>query len=374
MAREARAMDFGLMYEIPVPAPWGPRSERDAYHDVIAQAVHGERVGFSHVWTVEHHFLSEFSHCSAPEALYGAIAARTTTMRIGHGVRLLPFPYNHPIRAAEAAAALDLICDGRLEFGTGRSATRDELEGFGIDPAETRPMWEEALDVIVGAWTNDVFSWEGRYFKLPPRRVLPKPLQQPHPPLWMASTNPSSHELAGRKGLGLLSFTIGVPPEELASRIDIYRAGLREARPAGRFVNPRAATFTMVHCAPTTEEARQNAAASVLWYFRRSLELIGSVAAWQEGKPLGTYDYARVLRDLNLDAFSFEVLDDMGAVIVGDPERCIERVRRYRDAGCDQLLCLMQPYAIPPAKVMASIDLFGREVIPAFREHRSVPG
>ena len=361
------ALEFGLFYEIPVAAPWHARSERDAYHRVIDQAVLGEQVGFSHFRTVEHHFLSEFSHCSAPEVLYGAVAARTKTIRIGHGVRLLPFPYNHPVRAAEMAAMLDCVCDGRLEVGTGRSATRDELEGFGIDPNDTRGMWEEALDLMVGAWTNDVFSWEGKHFRLPPRRVLPKPLQKPHPPLWMASTSPASHEIAGRKGLGLLSFTIGVPPEELASRIQLYRAGLREAKPAGKFVNDRAATFTMVHCAPTDAEARRNAAASVMWYFRRSIELIGSVAAWQEGRELGSYDYTRMLRELNLTDVTFELLDGMDAVIVGAPDTCIRKVQRYRDAGCDQLLCLMQPYDIPPEAVTRSIDLFGREVIPAFR-------
>jgi alkanesulfonate monooxygenase SsuD/methylene tetrahydromethanopterin reductase-like flavin-dependent oxidoreductase (luciferase family) len=361
------ALEFGLFYEIPVARPWHPRSERDAYHAVIAQAVRGEEVGFTHFWTVEHHFLSEFSHCSAPEVLYGAIAAKTKTLRIGHGVRLLPFPYNHPVRAAEMAAALDIVCDGRMEFGTGRSSTRDELEGFGIDPQDTRAMWEEALEVVVGAWTTDVFEFQGRYFKVPPRRVHPKPLQQPHPPLWVASSSPASHEIAGEKGLGLLSFTIGVPPAELAERIKLYRDALRRAKPIGRFVNPRAATFTMVHCAETTAEARRNAAESVMWYFRRSLELVGSVAAWQEGRELGTYAYTRALRDLDTGSVTFELLDDMGAVIVGDPERCIERVREYRDAGCDQLLCLMQPYAIAPDKVMRSIELFGAHVIPAFR-------
>src|SRR5262249_44476277 len=244
---------------------------------------------------------------------------------------------------------------------------RDELEGFGIDPQETRPMWEEALDVIVGAWTNDVFSWEGRYFRVPSRRVLPKPLQKPHPPLWMASTSPASHEIAGRKGLGLLSFTIGVPPEELAARIGLYRAGLKEARPAGKFVNDRAATFTMVHCAETTDEARRNAAASVMWYFRRSIELIASVAAWQEGRDLGTYDYTRVLAELNLRDVTFELLDEMDAVIVGDPETCVRKVRRYRDAGCHQRRRRMQPYDIGPDKVTRSIELSGRHVIPAFR-------
>jgi alkanesulfonate monooxygenase SsuD/methylene tetrahydromethanopterin reductase-like flavin-dependent oxidoreductase (luciferase family) len=359
-------MQFGLFYEIPVAAPWHARSEYDAYHQVIAQAVRGDELGFSHFWTVEHHFLTEFSHCSAPEVLYGAVAAKTSRIKIGHGVRLLPFPYNHPIRVAEMAAALDLICGGRLEFGTGRSATRDELEGFGIDPLQTRALWEEALDIVVGAWTSDVFEWQGPHFRVPPRRVLPKPLQQPHPPVWMATSSPEGHQVCGRKGLGLLSFTIGVPPPELAFRIGLYREALQEAQPAGKFVNPRAAAFTMVHCAETDAEARRNAERSVLWYFKRSIELIGTLAAWQEGKELGSYEYTRTLKDLNLEGFSFDILDEMDAIVVGDPDTCIRKARRYQEAGCDQLLCLMQPYDIPPDKVMRSIELFGAYVIPAF--------
>jgi len=361
-------MEFGLFYEIPVPRPWHERSEYDAYHQVIAQAVRGDEVGFHSFWTVEHHFLSEFSHCSAPEVLYGAVAAKTKRIRIGHGVRLLPFPYNHPIRVAEMAAALDLICDGRLEFGTGRSSTRDELEGFGINPNDTRGMWEEALDVVVGAWTTELFSWEGKYYKVPPRRVHPKPLQKPHPPLWVASTSPQSHEIAGLKGLGLLSFTIGVPPEDLAVRLELYRNGLKEAKPTGKFVNNRAATFTMAHCAETTAEARATAAESFEWYVKRSLQLIGSVAAWQEGKELGTYEYTRGLRDLDASALTFDVLDSLNAVIVGDPERCIEQCKRYQQAGCDLLLCFMQPHRIPHEKVMKSIDLMGKYVIPQFKK------
>jgi alkanesulfonate monooxygenase SsuD/methylene tetrahydromethanopterin reductase-like flavin-dependent oxidoreductase (luciferase family) len=122
-----------------------------------------------------------------------------------------------------------------------------------------------------------------------------------------------------------------------------------------------------VHCAETTAEARRNAEASILWYFRKSIELIGTLAAWQEGRDLGSYSYAQALRDLDVRDVTFDSLDAMDAVIVGDPEQCIRKVKRYREAGCDQLLCLMQPYAIPPDKVMASIDLFGRYVIPAFR-------
>ena len=361
------AFDFGLFYEIPVAAPWHARSEYDAYHHVIAQAVRGDALGFSHFWTVEHHFLSEFSHCSAPEVLYGAIAAKTQRIKIGHGVRLLPFPYNHPLRVAEMGGALDIICNGRMEFGTGRSSTRDELEGFGIDPQETRDLWDEALRVVLGAWTNDVFSWQGKYFKVPPRRVIPKPIQQPHPPVWMATSSPAGHELAGRMGLGLLSFTIGVPPSELAFRIQLYRDALKQAQPVGKVINPRAAAFTMVHCAETTAEARKNAEESVLWYFKRSIELISGLAAWQEGRELGTYDYLRGLKDLNLEGFNFDILDEMDAIIVGDPAKCIEKAKKYQEAGIDQLLCLMNPYKIPPDKVMRSIELFGEHVIPAFR-------
>ena len=362
-------LEFGLFYEIPVAAPWSERSEYDAYHNVIAQAVLGDEVGFSHFWTVEHHFLSEFSHCSAPEVLYGAVAAKTKRIKIGHGVRLLPFPYNHPVRVAEMAGALDIICDGRLEFGTGRSATRQELEGFGIDPDTTRDMWHEALQLVVGAWTNDVFEWQGKHFQLPPRRVHPKPIQKPHPPLWMASTSPESHEVCGQNGLGLLSFTIGVPPEELAGRIELYRKGLGQAKPIGKFVNGRAATFTMVHCADSEEEAKQNVAESVVWYLKRSVQLIGELATWQEEKQreFGTYQYSKAMRDLDVSHLDYDTLDGMGAVIVGTPDKCIERVKRYRDAGCDQLLCLMNPYKVPHAKVMRSIELFGKHVIPAFR-------
>jgi alkanesulfonate monooxygenase SsuD/methylene tetrahydromethanopterin reductase-like flavin-dependent oxidoreductase (luciferase family) len=362
-------MDFALFYEIPVARPWGPRSEYDAYHQVVEQAVLGDGLGFHSIWTVEHHFLEEYSHCSSPEALYGMIAARTKNMRIGHGVRLLPFPYNHPVRVAESAAVLDLLCDGRLEFGTGRSSTRAELEGFGIDPSRTRELWEEALDLVVAAWTNDVLEWDTKQFKVPPRRVLPKPLQKPHPPLWGATSSPESHRIMGQKGMGLLSFTIGTPPEELKERIDLYRAGLREAKPVGKFVNGRAGTFTMVHCAETNAEARANAAESFEWYARKGTEAVASVAKWQRelGRESGTYAYGDALADLDLSFLTFDFLESTGACIVGDPDQCIATAKRYEAAGCDLLLCLVQPYKIAPAKVMKSIELLGKYVIPALK-------
>ena len=200
-------------------------------------------------------------------------------------------------------------------------------------------MWEEALDVVVGAWTNDVFSWEGKYFKVPPRRVHPKPLQQPHPPLWVASTSPASHELAGQTGLGLLSFTIGVPPEELAGRIELYRKGLKQARPAGKFINDRAATFTMVHVADTNQRAYDEAAESMVWYPKAATRFIGALADWMSGEELGSYQYAAEIKKLNdsglTDALRFDHIRDSGAAVVGDPDRAIELAKRYEAAGCD---------------------------------------
>jgi alkanesulfonate monooxygenase SsuD/methylene tetrahydromethanopterin reductase-like flavin-dependent oxidoreductase (luciferase family) len=360
-------MEFALFAEIPVPRPWGPDDERRAYREVIEQAVLAEAVGFHSFWTVEHHFLEEYSHCSSPEYLYGAVAERTSRLRIGHGVRLLPKPFNHPVRAAEGGATLDVISDGRAEFGTGRASTRAELEGFGVDPHLTRSMWEEALRIVVAAWTSDVLTWEGEHWRIPPRRVLPRPLQRPHPPLWVASSSPASHVIAGELGLGLLSFTIGVPPEELATRIGMYREALGRAQPIGAAVNPRAATFTMVHCAETTERACAEAAESFEWYVRTALWHIGTVASWLAGEPLGTYDYAQVLADLDLSLLTFDYLASSGSCIVGDPQRCAEVAARYRDAGCDLLLCLANPYRIPHASVMRSLDLLGSEVLPQLR-------
>ena len=236
-------MKFALFYEIPVPRPWTPGKEHQAYKNTLEQAILGDKMGFHAFWTVEHHFLDEYSHCSNPEVLYGAVAARTENIRIGYGVRLLPKPYNHPIRTAESVAVLDLLSDGRVDFGTGRSSTRAELEGFGVDPDETREQWREALGHIVNAWTMDEYQADGKHWKMgAPRRIHPKPLQDPHPPIFGATSSPQGHEEIGRQGLGLCSFTVGLPPEALADNLALYRKGLarvRRSRPASSSTPPR---------------------------------------------------------------------------------------------------------------------------------------
>jgi len=367
-------MRFALFYEIPVARPWGPDSERLAYQHTIEQALAGEQYGWDAFWTVEHHFLEEYSHCSNPEVLYGAIAAQTERMRLGFGVRLMPKPYNHPVRTAEAAAVLDLISNGRVDLGTGRSSTRAELEGFGIDPAATRGMWQEAIGHVVGCWTNDTYSFEGEHWSMPPRRVQPKPIQQPHPPIWGATSSDDGHRQVGELGLGLCSFAVGVPPESVKEKIDIYRTAIAGCtHPIGKYVHDQASTFTMAVCAPTIEEARETARESFEWYPKAGARLIASVADMQadRGEELGTYSYAADLKavadDGSLDFLDLEYLETSGACVLGTPDQCIETCRRYEAAGVDQLLCLVNPYKIPHESVMQTIRLMGEQVIPEFR-------
>src|SRR3954468_7123287 len=366
-------MRFALFYEIPVPRPWGPDSERQAYLNTIEQAVAGDRFGWDAFWTVEHHFLEEYSHCSNPEVLYGAIASQTSRMRLRYGVRLMPKPYNHPVRTAESFAVLDLLSDGRVDFGTGRSATRIELEGFGIDPKDSREMWREAIEHVVGCWTNERYSFEGEHWSLPDRRVQPKPLQQPHPPIWGATTSDDGHAQVGELGLGLCSFAVGVSPEEVKKKIDIYRAAVgRCSQPIGKFVNNQAATFTMAVCAPTEEEARTVARESFEWYPKVGARQIAQVAEWmaERQQELGNYDYAASMKahsdDGSLDLLSLEYLVDTGACVLGTPDQCLESCKRYEAAGVDLLLCLVNPYKISHESVMQTIDLTGKHVIPQF--------
>src|SRR5688572_29655212 len=179
-------MKFGLLYEMETPRPWHDRSEYNVYWEALAQIELADRLGFDHVWEVEHHFLEEYSHSSAPEVFFGAVSQRTTNIRISHGVRLLPFNFNHPIKLAEQAAVLDIMSNGRVEFGTGRSTTSMELDGFGVDYERTRAEVRESLEIIVKAWTEDVLEYHGDLLDIPASRVVPKPIQRPHPPMWMA--------------------------------------------------------------------------------------------------------------------------------------------------------------------------------------------
>jgi alkanesulfonate monooxygenase SsuD/methylene tetrahydromethanopterin reductase-like flavin-dependent oxidoreductase (luciferase family) len=353
-------MKFGLFYEIQVPKPWYESKEFDIYQQVLDQVELADELGFETFWTVEHHFLTEFSHCSAPEVLYGAVSQRTKRIKIGHGVVLLPFPYNHPIRVAERIAVLDLLSNGRVNVGTGRSATEAELAGFGIPPEETRARWEEALEMLPRMWMDETFSWDGRYFKVPPRQIIPKPRQQPHPPIWQACSSAAAHETAGRKGLGLLSFTFLVELAELAKRIAAYRRGIKEARPVGAFINEQTAVFTLGYCGESPAEARNTAAESMVWATRRGLENALPLARIAHGD----YAYLRQVFGVDANTLTFDYLNDRDLIVVGDPEECIRKLRGYQAASADHILLMQQVGNIPHAKVMGSIERFAKYVMP----------
>ncbi len=370
-------MDFGIFYEIQVASPLKHRErEYQVFHQVLDQVVLAEEAGFDSFWTVEHHFQPGFAHSSAPEVLYGAVSQRTSKIRIGHGVVLLPFPYNHPVRIAERVATLDILSHGRVEVGTGRSITVQELGGFGIPHTETRARWEEALDIITTIWKSKdgTFSYKGRYFDIPERTVVPMPIQKPHPPLWVACTSKDTHALAGHKGLGLLSFTLLVTPEELGRRVQMYRDALKEAKPAGAFANSKAGAFSLVHCADTDKQAQEEAERSFMSYMNTTLQVSTPVLeARKTGRTL-----EEITADPNREVKEYEGLDprkvnlqfmiDNGMCVVGNPDTCIRQIERIQqEAKLDLFLCMMQFWALPHEKTMHAIDLFGKHVLPHFK-------
>src|SRR4051794_12469860 len=177
-------MRFGIFYEHQLPRPWEPESEARLLNDALDQVELADRVGFDYVWEVEHHFLEEYSHSSAPEVFLAAASQRTKHIRLGHGIIQTAPQYNHPARTAERLAMLDLVSNGRVEFGSGESSSEAELGGFGIPYMEKGDAWLEGLDVTLRCLTETPFTGhQGRYCELPPRNVVPKPVQQPHPPL-----------------------------------------------------------------------------------------------------------------------------------------------------------------------------------------------
>ncbi|MGO9056308.1 MAG: LLM class flavin-dependent oxidoreductase, partial [Candidatus Binataceae bacterium] len=261
-------MKFGLMYEIEMPKPWCATTEYDKYWEVMAQIQHADEVGFDYVWAVEHHCLEEFSHCTAPEILFAAASQRTTRIRFGHGAILLPQPYNHPIRVAERIGALDILSNGRLDVGFARSTTLTEMGAFAIDPADTRPMMDEAMEIIPQLMVTERFpGYQGKYFTIGPNRnILPKPIQKPHPPLWMACSSPESFQIAADAGVGVLCFNIA-RAETLAQRVQNYRVAIQNPRKrVTARINNQIAAFMMTLCGEREDETINMAGDGMQWY------------------------------------------------------------------------------------------------------------
>jgi alkanesulfonate monooxygenase SsuD/methylene tetrahydromethanopterin reductase-like flavin-dependent oxidoreductase (luciferase family) len=236
-------------------------------------------------------------------------------------------------------------------------------------------MWQEAIEHVVGCWTNDEYEFAGKHWQMPKRRVQPKPFQQPHPPLWGATTSDEGHAQVGDLGLGLCSFAVGLPPSEVQRKIDIYREAVTAcAKPIGSFVHNAAATFTMAICSNDRDKAIADARESFEWYPKTGARQIATLTDWmaERKESLGTYSYAADMKKTDdsgmLDLLSLEYLMDSNACVLGTPDECLEACKAYEAAGVDLLLCLVNPYKIPHDSVMETIELMGTEVIPAFAD------
>ena len=195
-----------------------------------------DALGFDTVWAVEHHFLEEYSHCSAPEVFLTACAVQTRQIRVGHGAVVCVPEMNHPVRVAERAAVLDIISGGRLEVGTARSSTWTELGGFNVDPDTTKKTWDEYVRVLPKMWTQERFAWDGVSFRMPERSVLPKPIQKPHPPLWVTVTSPGTELDAAERGIGSLGVAAASFAEQ-ERRTREYHRRIRRCEPVSSVVN-----------------------------------------------------------------------------------------------------------------------------------------
>ena len=363
--REGRGVDFGLFYEISVPRPWEPGKEASVFRHVIEQVRFAEEMGFKYVWLTEHHFLEEFAHCSAPEVMLAALSQVTTTMRLGHGVVLTPPAYNHPARVAERIATLDCISNGRIEIGTGRSSTPTELEGFGIDGGFAREMWFEGLESLVKLLVGENVSLDGEYVSMPARTVVPRCVQQPHPPLWMAGTSPSTTERAAAAGLGVLFFAHGILPESLVESVEAYRNRIKFAEPIGLEVNDRLAGFCNALCLEDDQEAREVGGPASFNYVMKGM----SLARWPRGvNPPRSYEYTvdSMWRGReHLETIGPDGMIDKGMVIAGGPDRCYQACERYAKVGVDQLILHMQTWDTPHDTIMRSIAAFGKHIIPS---------
>jgi alkanesulfonate monooxygenase SsuD/methylene tetrahydromethanopterin reductase-like flavin-dependent oxidoreductase (luciferase family) len=374
---------FGIFYEHQLPRPWDERSEYQLLQDALDQCELADKLGFEYVWEVEHHFLEEYSHSSAPEVFLGAVSQRTKNIKLGHGIVQTPPPFNHPARVAERMATLDLVSGGRAQFGTGEAGSEAELGGFLIDPAQKRAMWEEGLRVAVRCMTETPFTGHtGDWVTMPPRNVVPKPLQKPHPPIWVACSRRDTIHLAALKGIGALTFAF-IDPEEATHWVgDYYTTFENDCVPIGDAVNPNVACVTTFMCAETEDEAirRGTEGANFFGYSLGHYYLFGQHqpgktdvwAEFEERRAQQGYDPEAVRRAaanperLGAKAVEQGVAGLRGAV--GTPEQLREFLRRYEEYGVDQVIFVSQAGKNRHEDIMESLALFGREVLPEFAE------
>jgi alkanesulfonate monooxygenase SsuD/methylene tetrahydromethanopterin reductase-like flavin-dependent oxidoreductase (luciferase family) len=376
-------MKFGIFYEHQLPRPWDEGSEYQLIQDALEQIELADSLGIDYVWEVEHHFLEEYSHSSAPEVFLAAASQRTKRIRLGHGIVQTPPAFNHPARVAERIAMLDLVSGGRADFGSGESSSEAELGGFMIEPEHKRAMWEEGLRVAVRCMSETPFTGHsGDFVTMPPRNVVPKPMQRPHPPLWVACSRRDTIHLAAQHGIGALAFAF-VDPEEARHWVDDYYATLEhEGVPLGDAVNANIACVTTFMCDRDEETAlaRGIEGANFFGYSLAHYYVFGRHApagtdVWAEYQARrsehGFDPVAVAMATRDSDRLGAKVVQDgFGGLrgAIGTPDQIRDYLRRYEECGVDQVIFCSQAGKNRHEHIMESLELFGKEVLPEFME------
>jgi len=360
-------MQFGIVHELSTPRPFTPAGQREVFENAVEQSVAAERAGFASVWCVEHHFLEEYSHSSCPDMFLMAVARATKRIRLGFGIGTCVPAMHSAIRWAEKAAFLDVMSGGRVDFGTGRSSTWNELGGFGAAIDDTKKAWDEYVRAIPQMWTKERCSFDGTFVKMPERMVLPKPYQDPHPPLWVAVTAPGTELDAADRGLGALILS-HTDVSKAIPRFEAYRERIKHCTPAGSFVNNAIATVNWLFCHEDGDYAR-----------RRGAELIDSFSYCaaqtieiSEAYPAGNYSNVGLLSALRADPNSPDAKKSFAdGLCFGSPDEIFEILCQWQDAGVDQVAFLTQSREIlEHNELLESLSLFGEKVIPRLAQRQ----
>ena len=354
-------MEFGLFIQNFVPKS-RRENEPDAEHNVIMDDLElvqaADRAGFKYVWLTEHHFLDEYSHLSANDVVAGYLAHATERIHVGSGI-FNPLPQvNHPVKVAERVAMLDHITEGRFEFGTGRGAGSHEILAFlpeMRDLTHTREIWEDVIGEFAKMWMQDEYEgYSGKYWSMPPRKILPKPWGPLHPAMWYAAGNTSSYEMAARKGLGVLGFSVG-DIAALEPVLQAYKAAIIDAEPVGGFVNNNVMVTSTAFVADDTDRARRSALDSSISYLQSNVFRYHDTFPHPEQVP----KWPELIPDPTPEALDY-MID--GGLICGDPDEALAQCRRWESAGADQL-----SFGVGMStqeECLATIRLMGEHVIP----------
>jgi alkanesulfonate monooxygenase SsuD/methylene tetrahydromethanopterin reductase-like flavin-dependent oxidoreductase (luciferase family) len=359
-------MKFGLMTQIQMPRPWERDAERNAYRNCIAQTQRADEVGFDYFWMTEQHFFIEIGHSPTPEMLMAAMTQRTERIRLGFAVILMTI--HNPYLIAERVATLDVLSDGRAEFGMGRGSTKYMTDAFGNDPAIERERAREAAEAVMLMFEHEHFpGYKGRHFDLAPRHVVPRPIQHPHPPLWAAASNLTSYERIGLEGVGVMGVTRNSIAESKAA-IRAYRAAIRSgdrSRWIGKVPNEQVAAFALACCHEDDRVGRDVACAAARWYNGDNDAEINPIRFATAG---GVDAVKAKFRSRTND----QLIED-GMAIGGNPDSICRSVEKWAEAGLDQMIFILQAGRTSHDQVIRSIDLIGEKVIPRFAEKELAP-